>query len=68
MVRNAGFVTRTVSVPDSWQFTAFEVTPEPRIVWRFVSPERSFLYRLQRYQPDFFTRGFRSTIKETDPQ
>jgi len=50
-------------VTDAWKYTVFEVTPEGRVVWRFVSPGRSFLYRLHRYDERYFTPAVRSSFE-----
>ena len=57
-----------VLVTDSWQYSAFEVTPERRVVWRFVSPEKSFVYRMDRYAFDFFTPRFRQSWPSVPPR
>ena len=50
-------------ITDSWTFSAFEVTPEPRVVWRFVSPGKSFVYRVHRYGAEYFAPGFRRLFR-----
>ena len=50
-------------ITDSWKYTVFEVTSELRLVWKFVSPGKNFVYRLQRYPASYFERSFRETLE-----
>ena len=54
-------------VTDSWRYSAFEITAEGRIVWKFVSPGKSFVYRLQRYGEDYFTPEIRKVFRAETP-
>jgi outer membrane protein assembly factor BamB len=49
-------------VTNSWKYSAFEVTPEGRLVWKFVSPGKSFVYRLHRYDEGYFAKPFPDVV------
>lgn len=45
-------------ITNSWMYQGVEITPDKRMVWNWVSPERSFLYRIKRRPWTYFTREF----------
>lgn len=49
-------------ITNSPNYTAFEVTAEGRVVWRFIAPGQSFVYRVHRYIPSFFEARFRREL------
>jgi hypothetical protein len=54
-------------ITDSWGFTAFEVTRGLRVVWKFVNPAKSFLYRMTRLPPGYFRPPFAATLARSVP-
>jgi hypothetical protein len=63
----AGFSQRLPNgntlITNSATYSAFEVTPESRIVWRFVNPLKSFVYRFQRLPASYFEPSFARSLQ-----
>lgn len=50
-------------ITNSWAFQAVEVTPEKRMVWNWINPEKSFTYRLKRRQWSYFKPEFAAYLR-----
>ncbi len=55
-------------ITNSWNYQAVEVTPDKRMVWNWVNPEKSFTYRLKRRPWTYFTREFSDYLQRRAPR
>lgn len=52
-----------VLLTDSSRYQVLEVTPEQRIVWKWINPERTFVYRMTRLPYEYFETSFRARLQ-----
>lgn len=48
-------------ITNSWKFEAIEITKRGEIVWDYVSPVPSFVFRFERYPLRYFSSDFKSS-------